>query len=145
VPVARLNELRRAALAALAAARAAQRPRRADHRSPVTGNACAAQCNAPAALDFHGNVLNERAAACYRAHGVTEIEPAAESGAVALHGRVVMTCKYCVRAAAGLCLRRAANAAAREPLYLVDDDGQRLRVVADCEKCQMALVLEAAV
>jgi hypothetical protein len=61
---------------------------------------------------------------------------------VDLQGRVMMTCKYCVRAAAGLCLQRDANAAASEPLYLVDDDGQRLRVVADCAHCRMTLVLE---
>jgi putative protease len=136
MPVARLNELRRAALAALTTARDAQRLR-AMWAPPPHGDA------APqATLDFHGNVLNERAATFYRAHGVTEIEPAAESGAVDLQGRVMMTCKYCVRAAAGLCLQRDANAAASEPLYLVDDDGQRLRVVADCAHCRMTLVLE---
>ncbi|MCX7002566.1 MAG: U32 family peptidase [bacterium] len=139
VPVAQLNELRRAALAALAVARAQQRPRPQITREPSPCGAAAPQ----SALDFHGNVLNATAAAFYRARGVAQIEPAAESG-LDLHERVVMTCKYCVRGAAGVCLRRDNVAALREPLYLVDEDGLRLRIMADCAKCQMALLLEAA-
>ena len=139
VPVAQINELRRAALAALAAARAQQRPRPQRMWQPPPRGDAAPQT----VLDFHGNVLNATAAAFYRAQGVAQIEPAAESG-LDLHERVLMTCKYCVRGAAGVCLRRDDVTALREPLYLVDEDGLRLRIVADCEKCQMALVLAAA-
>jgi hypothetical protein len=47
-------------------------------------------------LSYLGNALNEKAVAFYRRHGVRKIEAAAESG-LDMHGRKVMTTKYCLK------------------------------------------------
>ncbi|MBN1933408.1 MAG: U32 family peptidase, partial [Anaerolineae bacterium] len=73
-PLSALNALRRDALDALAQARAQNRPRL--DILPLKNDA---PYPAPR-LTYLGNVLNQQAAAFYRRHGVTEIEPAAESG-----------------------------------------------------------------
>ena len=99
-----------------------------------------------ATLSFHANVLNGKALAFYRRHGVRDIEPAAESG-LPLGGRVVMTTKYCLKDELGLCRRRprAKDAfAPAEPWFLVDDEGRRLRLRFHCDQrdCVMEIVYE---
>ncbi len=134
VPVALLNELRRAVLDKLQAARLAQRPREAP---------CARDASAryPAdTLDFRGNVLNAAAAALYRRHGVREIEAAAEAGSC-MAGKPVMTTRYCVLHELGMCLRTPRGKALRAPLYLVDDNGWRLELRCNAAACQIELVL----
>ena len=80
-------------------------------------------------LTFEGNVLNKRAEAFYRRHGVTEIEPAAESG-LNMHGRKVMTTKYCIKRQLDKCGRNA-------QLALIDTEGHRLELRFDCKQCRM--------
>jgi putative protease len=127
-PVALLNALRRDALDALRAARAAARP--AAHGGVRVNDA-----PFPAkALTYTGNVLNRRAADFYRRHGVMKIEPAAESG-LDLRGRVVMTTRHCVRRELGLCERPA------KPLLLVDEEGRKLGLRFACLRCEMEVVL----
>lgn len=87
-------------------------------------------------LDFHGNVLNRKAELFYRQHGVESIAPAAEAGA-SLAGERVMTMKYCIRGELGLCGGRLAQQGFQEPLYLLDEDGHRLRLDFRCEACEM--------
>jgi 23S rRNA 5-hydroxycytidine C2501 synthase len=97
-------------------------------------------------LSFLGNVLNQKAAAFYRRHGVTDIEPAAEGG-LDLKGKPVMTCRYCLKYERGLCPRehrdQSVNAPA-EPWFLIDDRGRRLRLVFRCDErsCTMQIVFE---
>jgi putative protease len=88
-------------------------------------------------LTYLGNVLNERAAAFYRRHGVQQIEPAAESG-LAMEGRQVMRTRYCLLDQLGLC-RRETPGAVHEPLHLVDEDGRRNRLAFDCSACEMGV------
>jgi putative protease len=83
-------------------------------------------------------VLNPRAEVFYRRHGVTEIEPAAESG-LDLHGREVMRTRYCLRAQLGHCLREQPDTELRDPLYLVDEDGHRYPLRFDCARCEMSV------
>ena len=106
LPVAQLNQLRRETIELLEAQREAERPRptggvmRKNAPYPLAG---AIGMNAPTVeMDFRGNVLNRKAEAFYRRHGVEEIEPAAESG-LDLHGRVVMTTKLCLKYELGAC------------------------------------------
>ncbi|MDX9833167.1 MAG: U32 family peptidase, partial [Anaerolineae bacterium] len=89
LPVSTLNELRRAALARLVKVREANRPRL--EATLVRNNVAYPEST----LTYRGNVLNRQAAAFYRRHGVTEIEPAAESG-LDMRGRVVMRTRYCL-------------------------------------------------
>jgi putative protease len=76
-------------------------------------------------------VLNAKAEAFYRRHGVERIERAAESG-LDLTGRRVMTTRYCIREQLGLC-----GAGVAEPLTLIDDEGRRLELRFDCDRCAM--------
>jgi putative protease len=132
LPVGELNALRRATLAALLDARAAARP-------VATGGALRNDVPYPEReLSFLGNVLNRKARAFYQRHGVTAIEPAAESG-LDLRGRQVMTTRYCLKHQLGLCPRDGATAP--DPLTLTDAEGHVLELRFDCAACRMAVWL----
>jgi 23S rRNA 5-hydroxycytidine C2501 synthase len=136
LPVSVLNALRRETLARLLDGREANRPRPAgrievnDVPYPET------------TLTYRGNVLNRQAAAFYRRHGVTEIEPAAESG-LDMEGRVVMRTRYCVLHQLGLCDGAGNRTEVRQPLYLVDEDGHGCRLRFDCAACEMEVMYGA--
>lgn len=89
-------------------------------------------------LSYLGNVLNRKAEAFYRRHGVEAIGPAAESG-VDLSGRLVMATKYCLRQELGLCPGPRSGAKA-EPLILEDEDGRRFGVRFLCGSCGMEIL-----
>lgn len=132
LPVAALNDLRRDALSALERAAAALPREReeipvspTDHPYPEKK------------LDYHGNVLNSKAAAFYKRHGVEEIGMAAEGGAD-LSGKPLMTTRFCLRRQYGLC-RKGKEV---EPLFLEDGEGRRFRLEFDCVKCVMKVFPE---
>lgn len=130
LPMSILNALRRGALDELRASRTNSRP---VERFAIERN------NEPfpqTRLTFEGNVLNGKAEAFYRRHGVTEIEPAAESG-IDLTGRKVMTTRYCLKHQLGVCKQ----AGPPEPLQLVDEEGNRLELRFDCAACEMSVYL----
>lgn len=87
-------------------------------------------------LSYLGNVLNKDAVAFYLRHGVTKIAPAAESG-VNLTGKQVMTTKYCLARQLGMCTKMNNRLRAIEPLFLVDETGQRFELSFDCDRCVM--------
>ena len=125
VPVATLNALRRAVLDRLSALRETNRPR---HEGRIVPNETPYPTRE---LSYLGNVLNAKAEAFYRRHGVDRSEPAAESG-LDLTGRRLMTTRYCIREQLGLC-----GADVAEPLSLIDDEGRRLELRFDCAHCAM--------
>ncbi len=133
VPLSTLNKLRRSALEKLTAERQRNRPR------PAAPNIDEDAIYPQSTLTYLGNVLNDRAAAFYRRHGVVEIEPAAESG-LDMHGRQVMRTKYCIREQLGLCLRKKNDAAAAGPLWLLDEEGRQYRLDFDCAACEMHVI-----
>jgi collagenase-like PrtC family protease len=92
-------------------------------------------------LTFLGNVLNHKAEVFYRRHGVQEIEPAAESG-LEMQDRKVMTTKYCLKYELGACPHQERPIRLDEPLYLVDEDGLRLRLAFNCRECVMEIYFE---
>ena len=126
MPVSAINALKRGLVERMAEARAAHRP---VCKGGVIRNAAAYPAKQ---LTWRDNVLNDKAAAFYRRHGVERIERAAESG-VDLHGRTVMTTKYCLRRQLGLCEPTAA------PLVLEDEDGRQFRLRFLCGPCGMEL------
>lgn len=134
LPLSELNRLRRDLLEALLAARLRTHPLL---RVPLQPNAVPFPENR---LGFEGNVLNRRARAFYARHGVQEIEPAAESG-LDMRGRRVMTTRYCIRRELGLCGKALQAAGYAEPLFLLDDQGEALRLHFRCEPCEMELYL----
>ena len=134
LPVSGLNAWRRAALDALTAAREPRRPRETCDFTPNGASYPEKK------LDYLGNVLNKKAEAFYRRHGVEEIEPAAESG-LDMRGRKVMITKYCVKYELGCCPKEGGGLLA-EPLTLLDEQGRRLPLRFDCRRCEMHVLLE---
>ncbi len=86
-------------------------------------------------MNYTGNVLNGKAKAFYRRHGVEVIEPAAETG-LDLSGRVVMTTKYCLREELGLCRGKSKA----EGLVLTDEDGMEYKIRFLCGRCGMEIL-----
>lgn len=87
-------------------------------------------------LTYLGNVANARARHYYAAHGVSEADPAYELAPPA--GAVLMTCRYCLRYALGVCpVRQGRRASWREPLALRLPDGRRFPLSFDCQRCLM--------
>jgi 23S rRNA 5-hydroxycytidine C2501 synthase len=130
-----LNDLRRGAIEMLTEARRASRP--AMFRRPVTSDVHYPK----AELSYLENVLNRKAESFYRRHGVTAIEPAAESG-LDLRGRKVMTTTFCIKYELDACPRLRGARSMPEPLYLLDEDGKRLRLEFDCASCLMEVICE---
>jgi len=88
-------------------------------------------------LTFSANVLNAKAEAFYRRHGVEVIDPAAESG-LDMRGRKVMTNRYCLRAELGRCPGKRPGHPA--PAWMLEDgDGRRFPVRFNCDDCVMEI------
>ena len=133
-PVSTLNALRRRALDELVAVREAHRPR--GNGGPIKNDARFPEST----LSYLGNVLNRHAATFYRRHGVIGIMPAAESG-VDMHGKKVMTTRYCLKHQLGLCPQDHPLTPPDEPLFLRDDEGHQLELHFDCARCEMTIQL----
>ncbi|MEN6334537.1 MAG: DUF3656 domain-containing protein, partial [Phycisphaerales bacterium] len=134
VPASRLNAAKRELVERLLRVREANRPR-------LAGGERRSDAPYPDKhLTYLGNVLNKKAEAFYRRHGVEAIEPAAESG-VDLSGQVVMKTKLCLRRELGLCKGHGAKNPA-EPMILEDEDGLRYPVRFRCGPCGMEIFLK---
>jgi 23S rRNA 5-hydroxycytidine C2501 synthase len=135
VPVSMLNGLRRQTLEKLVEIRLKNRP--AEERRIIFNDIPYPEKE----ISYLGNVLNMQAASFYRRHGVTKIEPAAESG-LDMRGRKVMTTKYCLRFETGLCTGRPGSLKSSPAWILVDEEGRRFRLHFDCVKCRMEIFFE---
>ncbi|MDR2119113.1 MAG: U32 family peptidase [Tannerellaceae bacterium] len=86
-------------------------------------------------LDCTGNVLNTKAEAFYRAHGVQEIAPAFESAP--RKDVPWMYARHCLRYSMGWCRAlQGKDSPYREPFYLLHGK-TRLRLEFDCRQCRM--------
>ncbi len=88
-----------------------------------------------ASLGYMGNVANSLAQKFYERHGVKNIEEAFEL--ISDAEGTLMATHYCIRRELGMCTKGkvAGNA---ESLYLYNN-GKRLRVDFDCERCGMTI------
>jgi collagenase-like PrtC family protease len=139
VPASFLNALRRDAVAALEAERAAtyQRPKRA---KPVEPPAIYPEDT----LSYLANVYNHKARDFYAKHGVRVIAAAYESheetGEVSL-----MITKHCVRYSLSLCPKQAKGVTGVQgtvraaPLTLINGS-EKLTLRFDCKRCEMHVV-----
>jgi putative protease len=139
IPASLLNALRRDAVAALEAARAAahQRLPRATPVKPPTPYP-------EDTLSYLANVFNDKARAFYAKHGVKVIAAAYESheeeGDVSL-----MITKHCVRFSLSLCPKQAKGVTGvqgtvrAEPLTLINGK-EKLTLRFDCKPCEMHVV-----
>ena len=92
-------------------------------------------------LTYLGNVMNSKAEAFYREHGVEHIEPAYEKKPVS--DAALMFCKHCLRYSMGWCpTYQKGRSSYREPYYLQGTDGKRFRLEFDCKNCQMKVYAE---
>ena len=139
VPASSINQLRRDAVAALEAARAAGLPRLA-RAQPVEPPAPFPEDT----LSYLANVYNTKAHDFYRKHGVQVIDAAYESkeeeGEVSL-----MITKHCVRFSLSLCPKQAKGVIGvkgtikAEPLHLINGK-EKLTLRFDCKPCEMHVV-----
>lgn len=91
-------------------------------------------------LGFTGNVFNDKACKFYERHGVSQITLAGEAG-LDFAGKKVMKTRYCIRHQLNLCMKHK-NDTAAEPLILVDERGNRFRLVFRCDDCGMDIYME---
>lgn len=132
IPIVILNTLRREVLEKLNSIRLENHPQLKVRRMPN---------NFPypeKSLTFQGNVLNQKAQAFYRRHGVGAIETAAESG-LEMIGRKVMTTRYCILAQTGRCLLTNKTERLKLPLFLIDKNNRRFELKFDCKRCEMEI------
>ena len=129
LPMGVLNQLRRDCIAALEAERARNIPRQVKtivpNESPFPEKR----------LDYSANVVNEKAAAFYRRHGVEEIEKGLELQNDA-SGKILMTTRHCMKFQFDLCRGEKGSA---EELYL-SDGRTTYKLDFDCEQCVMKIV-----
>lgn len=139
VPASLANTLRRDAVAALEAARAAAllplpRAQPVDPPAPYPEDT----------LSYLANVYNSQAAAFYARHGVKVVDAAYESHE-ALGEASLMITKHCVRWSLSLCPKQAKGVVGvqgtvrAEPLTLVHGN-DRLTLRFDCKPCEMHVV-----
>lgn len=130
IPASALAELRRSAVERLLEVRRINY-RREWCRLPETAHPFPAT-----ELTYLGNVMNGKAYAFYRNHGVRRIAPAFEERK-AEHA-ALMFCKHCLRYSMGWCpVHHKVRSPYKEPYYLVAADGKRFRLEFDCKQCQM--------
>ena len=132
LPAAAINALRRDAISALVAARAA-RHARPPRVAPVEPPAAYPENE----LSYLGNVLNREARAFYEKHGVTLIADAYETNAE--QGEVsLMITKHCLRYSFNLCPKEV-KGIRPDPMTLVNGR-ERLTLRFDCKQCEMHVI-----
>jgi putative protease len=134
LPISALNALRREVLENLASVRLENRPVK------TVVHTVNSVPYPEKELSYLGNVLNSRAEAFYHRHGVSRIEPAAESG-LDMHDRKVMTTRYCIKHQLGACPKDENSERLNSPLFLQDAEGHKLELRFNCAKCEMEVHL----
>ena len=129
LPLGVLNQLRRDCIAALEVERARNIPRQV--RTIIPNDLPYPENR----LDYSTNVVNEKAAAFYRRHGVQEIEKGLELQTDAA-GKILMTTRHCLKFQFDLCRGDKGNA---EELFL-SDGKTSYKLDFDCEQCVMKIV-----
>ena len=85
-------------------------------------------------LSYLGNVINAKAEAFYREHGVEDVQPGFEVKAE--EGVPLMFCKHCIKFTMGWCPKEGYKATFKEPLYLKNNN-QLYKLTFDCKICEM--------
>jgi 23S rRNA 5-hydroxycytidine C2501 synthase len=137
LPVRFINSLRRDSLAALTEKRLKH------YRRTETPHSSNGMPYPLAELDFHGNVLNDKARTFYERHGARITEGAFETIGNVI-GKTVMTCRFCLRYELNACTR-IPNTAKKlhEPLH-ISDGKNRYRLHFDCIVCRMSVIYEGS-
>lgn len=92
-------------------------------------------------LDYRDNVSNSLARRFYFEHGVTEIQPALETGNPDKKKRIrVMTTRHCILRELGLCKKSCQPTKFIEPLSLISGKNS-FELCFNCRDCEMHLLL----
>ena len=94
-------------------------------------------------VDGRTNIVNDKAEAFYRRHGVTTIERGPDQPGIEFKDDFpLMTTKYCLRYELGQCLMHKCNKTV-SPDYAGDlflyNNGNKFRLSFDCKKCEMQI------
>jgi putative protease len=130
IPVSTLNSLRREVLSNLDAMRASYPPLESGRVEDIN------VVFPDKELSFTGNVLNSKAMDFYKKRGVIIIEAAAEAG-LNMHGKKVMTTKYCLKFQLDACPKVAGHRNTVEPLTLIDEQFNHFPLKFNCKECNM--------
>ena len=140
LPAQTLNQLRREAVEALVERRIGRfRPAdcpRTDAGTPYPD----------AAVDYRANIINAKAEAFYRRHGVQQVERGLEQTGD-FDGKALMTTKYCLRYELGCCLHPDRWPTAPAPMakvgpsdtLLLRNQDRLFRLDFDCRRCCMLI------
>lgn len=137
LPASLLNELRRKAVDTL------QEKRIETNRPADTTLALNDIPYFQTTVDGRANIVNAKAEAFYRRHGVTTIERGPDQTGVEFKDDFpLMTTKYCLRYELGQCLMHKCNKTV-SPDYAGDlflyNNGNKFRLSFDCKKCEMQI------
>lgn len=89
-------------------------------------------------LNYADNVANSLAEKFYRSHGVSEIEPAFETGTTPVADKPLMHTRYCIRRELGAC-RMLKNAKRLPEKLFLKTGNLTLAIDCDCVACEMKL------
>lgn len=97
-------------------------------------------------LDYRANVINDKAEAFYKHHGVNEIERGLEQ-TEKYDGKALMTTKYCLRYELGCCLQGKNSGKPQLDIqprdnFFIHNNNRRFRLDFDCRNCQMHIYKE---
>jgi len=127
IPISQINEMRRKAVDSISLERKDNYKR---EEFSIKKNDVPFMSNS---LSYESNVSNKLAEQFYKRHGIINIIPAFEIK----KGDKVMTTKYCIKYCLGFCPKN--GKAIKEPLYLINDRGQKFLLKFNCRDCQMEI------
>lgn len=91
-------------------------------------------------LDYKYNILNKKAKEFYENCGCKISEPALEHPSHKnFNGKQVMETKHCLKYSLGFCSKQKQAKNLAEPLFLVDEKGQKYELEFDCKNCHMKI------
>ncbi|MFA5072218.1 MAG: U32 family peptidase [Candidatus Pacearchaeota archaeon] len=129
IPISQINEMRREAVGNLSSERKnnykIEEFKIKDNNIPFITKS----------LSYEWNVSNKLAEQFYKKHGVIDIEPAFELK----RGNRVMTTKHCLKNHFGFCPKEYGKI--KEPLYLINEKGQKFLLKFNCLNCQMEIIV----
>ncbi|MFA5431563.1 MAG: U32 family peptidase [Candidatus Paceibacterota bacterium] len=129
IPISKINEMRRMAIESISLEREnnykIEKFKIKDNKIPFIEKN----------LSYEWNVSNKLAEQFYKKHEVDSIEPAFEIK----KGNKVMTTKYCLKHYFGFCPKEGKTA--KEPLYLINEKGQKFLLKFNCIDCQMEIYI----
>ena len=137
LPAGTLNQLRREAVEQLVALRIA-------HHRPADSPCSDSGTPYPnPTLDYRANIINDKAEAFYKHHGVIDIERGLEQ-TEDCDGKALMTTKYCLRYELGCCLQGKNTGKPQVDLkpsdtLILKNKDRRFRLQFDCHQCLMLI------